>query len=32
MDYDIGFFDLASCRLEPTENPFGPEVLTMSPE
>jgi hypothetical protein len=32
MDYDIGFFDLTSCRVEPTENPFGPKVLTMSPE
>ena len=32
MDYDIGFFDLASCTVEPTANPFGPKVLTMSPE
>ena len=32
MDYDLGFFDLDSCRVEPGKNPFGCSVLTMSPE
>lgn len=32
MDYDIGYFDEDTCRVEPLENPFGPKVLTMSPE
>ena len=32
MDYDIGYFDDETCRLEPIENPFGPKVLPMSPE
>ena len=32
MDYDLGFFDLESCRVEPGKNPFGCRVLTMSPE
>jgi hypothetical protein len=27
MDYDLGYFDHETCRLEPIENPFGPEVL-----
>jgi putative transposase len=31
MQYDIGYFDLEACRVEPMENPFGPKVLTMSP-
>ncbi|MBE0613201.1 MAG: transposase [Burkholderiales bacterium] len=31
MNYDIGYFDLESCRVEPLENPFGPKVLSMSP-
>jgi hypothetical protein len=31
MDYDLGCFD-ETCRLEPSENPFGPKVLPMSPE
>ena len=31
MQYDIGYFDLEACRVEPVENPFGPKVLTMSP-
>jgi len=31
MSYDIGYFDLEACRVEPVENPFGPKVLTMSP-
>ena len=29
MDYDLGYFDMDSCRLEPGPNPFGPRVLTM---
>jgi putative transposase len=32
MDYDLGYFDDETCRLEPIENPFGPKVLPMSPE
>ena len=32
MDYDLGYFDHESCRLEPLENPFGAKVLPMSPE
>lgn len=32
MDYDLGYFDDETCRLEPLENPFGPKVLPMSPE
>lgn len=32
MQYDLGYFDLDSCRVEPIANPFGPKVLTMSPE
>jgi putative transposase len=32
MDYDLGYFDRETCRLEPIENPFGPRVLPMSPE
>ncbi|HZN24565.1 MAG TPA: hypothetical protein VFB75_10080 [Burkholderiales bacterium] len=31
MDYDLGFFDLETCRLEPTTNPFEAKVLPMSP-
>lgn len=31
MDYDIGYFDLETCRVEPLDNPFGPKVLSMSP-
>lgn len=31
MQYDLGFFDHETCRLEPAENPFGPRVLPMSP-
>jgi hypothetical protein len=30
MDYDLGYFDDETCRLEPIENPFGAKVLTMS--
>ena len=32
MDYDLGYFDDETCRLEPIENPFGPKVLPMCPE
>jgi putative transposase len=32
MDYDLGYFDHETCRLEPIDNPFGPKVLPMSPE
>jgi putative transposase len=32
MDYDLGYFDDETCRLEPIENPFCPKVLPMSPE
>jgi putative transposase len=31
MQYDLGFFDHQTCRLEPAANPFGPKVLPMSP-
>jgi putative transposase len=30
--YDLGYFDDETCRLEPIENPFGSKVLPMSPE
>ncbi len=29
MDYDLGYFDLETGRLDPGANPFGPKVLTM---
>ena len=32
MDYDLGYFDDETCRLEPLVNPFGPKVLPMSSE
>src|SRR5436190_7127355 len=32
MQYDLGYFDDETGRLEPIENPFGPKVLPMSPE
>lgn len=32
MDYDLGYFDEESNRVEPGENPFGAKVLPMSPE
>lgn len=32
MQYDLGYFDHESCRLEPIENLFREKVLTMSPE
>jgi putative transposase len=31
-EYDLGYFDDDTCRLEPIKNPFGPKVLPMSPE
>ena len=27
MDYDLGYFNMDSCRLKPGPNPFGPRVL-----
>jgi putative transposase len=27
MQYDLGYFDDETCRLEPIENPFGPKLL-----
>jgi putative transposase len=32
MQYDLGYFDDESGRLEPLANPFGAKVLPMSPE
>ena len=32
MDYDLGYFDDETCRLEPIDNPFGPKVLSVCPE
>jgi putative transposase len=32
MQYDLGYFDDETWRLEPIANPFGPKVLPMSPE
>ena len=32
MDYDLGYFDDETCRLEPIENPFWRKVLSMRPE
>ena len=32
MEYDLGYFDDETCRLEPIDNPFGPKLLPMSPE
>jgi putative transposase len=32
MQYDLGYFDDETCRLEPIDNPFDPKVLPMSPE
>ncbi len=31
MDYDLGYFDEESNRVEPGQNPFGAKVLPMSP-
>jgi putative transposase len=32
MEYDLGFFDHETCRLESAENPFGAKVSPMCPE
>ena len=32
MDYDLGYFDDETCRLEPIDNPFGSKLLPMSQE
>ena len=32
MQYDLGYFDDETGRLEPIENPFGPRLSPMSPE
>jgi putative transposase len=32
MQYDLGYFDDETCRLEPIANPFGPNVLPMCSE
>jgi putative transposase len=32
MQYDLGYFDDQTCRLEPIDNPFGAKVLPMCPE
>jgi putative transposase len=29
MDYDLGFFDHETCRLESAGNPFAAKVLPM---
>ena len=32
MQYDLGYFDDETCRLEPIENTFGPKLLALSPD
>jgi len=32
MQYDLGYFDDETCRLEPIDNPFGSKVLPMCSE
>jgi putative transposase len=32
MQYDLGYFDDETIRVEPIENPFGPKVLPMCSE
>jgi putative transposase len=32
MQYDLGYFDNETCRLEPIENPFGPKLLPIRSE
>lgn len=32
MDYELGYFDDETCRVEPISNPFGPKVSPMSSE
>ena len=31
MQYDLGFFDHETCRIEPVANPFAPKLLPLSP-
>jgi putative transposase len=31
MEYDLGYFDDETCRLEASKNPFGRKVLPMFP-
>jgi putative transposase len=31
MQFDLGYFDHETCRLEPVENPFSAKLLPMSP-
>lgn len=31
IQYDLGFFDHETCRIESAENPFSAKVLPMSP-
>ena len=30
MQYDLGYFDDETCRLEPIDTPFGSKVLPMA--
>ena len=32
VQYNLGYFDDETCRLEPIDNPFGPKVLPMCSE
>ena len=32
MQYDLGYFDDATCRVEPINDPFGSRVLPMGSE
>ena len=32
MQYDLGYFDHETCRLEPIQNPFATKVLPMCSE
>jgi putative transposase len=32
MHYDLGYFDLQSCKINPVSNPFSAKVLPMCPE
>jgi putative transposase len=32
MQYDLGYFDDETCRLEPIENPFGAKLLPIRSE
>ena len=31
MQYDIGYFDEETCRVEPINNPFNTKLYTISP-